>query len=90
MPKISLSPQRKSFQSGCGWKDNKHQDSPKSTAQDGNFDFECPYPPSRASHPKPKVIDHIPLRDQEMGRDKKNWRDQNKEPEWAKENVRLV
>ncbi len=42
-------------------------------------------PPSVSRH---KVIDHVPLRDQEFGRgNKKNWRERAKEPEWTKDSV---
>lgn len=100
LPKVSLSPQRKSFHGGCSWNESKAPSSAPAFSKDlSKFDFESPYPPtskynqgsfqqSDTPSTKHKVIDHIPLRDQKLDRgDKKNWRDRGKEPEWARDNV---
>ncbi len=100
LPKVSLSPQRKSFHGGCSWNDGKVPDTPSSAKDNtGHFELENTYPlTSKANQgssqqgpllqPKHKVIDHVPLRDQELGRgSKKNWREKSKDSEWAKKNV---
>lgn len=99
LPKVSLSPQRKSFHGGCSWNDSKAPDTPSSAKDNSSFEFESTFTPlvkanqgSTQQGPPPvsrhKVIDHVPLRDQELGRgSKKNWREKTKEPEWAKDSV---
>ncbi len=94
LPNVSLSPQRKSFHGGCSWNDSKAPDTPSSAKDNSShFEFESAFTPlvnanqgSTQQGPPPvsrhKVIDHVPLRDQELGRgNKKNWRERTtKEP----------
>lgn len=93
LPKVSLSPQRRSFGSGCSWKEVSVA-STSSAADRPSFLMEdkeefvplesskqqpvsSPPPPSSfpissppATRP-PRIITHVPLRDQERGR---RWR----------------
>ena len=109
LPKVSLSPQRRSFHSGCSWKELSNgsgeapPETPPSSAKEPSdssnyFDFESPHPslprsnqssfqldpPPPSSHRHtPRVIDHVPIRDQELGRgDKRNWREKSRDNEW--------
>ena len=125
--KVSLSPQRRSFHSGCSWTtpgstNTSNSEAPPSTPpstkngyysekRDGqHFDFEGsvhqsasgqkpssthsgnyqgPPTPSGRVHSHhtahaPRVIDHIPLMDQEQQRHKKSWRERNRDSDWRR------
>ncbi len=70
--RVSLSPQRRSFQRGCSWKDkvsnSESSDSslktPPPNQDEPHFKFDGPKAQGRLSGPR--VINHIPLRDQEQ------------------------
>lgn len=115
LPKVSLSPQRRSFHSGCSWKEMSNSSSgeappetPPSSAKEPSdssnyFDLESPHPPPSRStfqleppppsshRHTPRVIDHVPIRDQELGRgDKRNWREKSRDNEWKSQPRRDV
>lgn len=92
--KVSLSPQRGSFQQGCSWKDRATSGD---VTQNSEGSLKTPPPGQNdSSHSKlegqksqaggrpsgPRVINHVPLRDQEQKfGGKKGWRNTYKEVE---------
>lgn len=66
--KVSLSPQRRSFQRGCSWKDRLNQQ---------NESLQSKPDGQKSSHTQgmPRVIHHVPYHDQEqVNSGEKGWR----------------
>ena len=80
--KVSLMPQRRSFGSGCSWRDStplsKHTTDEGHKGEERTSDVPWSVAGQQGTHP-PKVIDHVPFRSR-GGRDWKsnkgsNWKD---------------